>query len=226
MSTSTDRACTTARSKDRLGRWLDLQEWCETLLPGLRRRTDPLLHRLGAAVDRELRAATARAYVRALATNPKTITHFGRFEQERRCTINGLDGRRKFHFREEIRDVDVQLTTALMAEAFTGACEVAVVVTSNSELRVPITAVRKHGVRVGIVNPARGPRGQRPARARRLLHPPAAPELRRRSVPAPDPGRARDDQGAKRLGAALKVLANARENCEGPPKGRAFHRPD
>ena len=61
--------------------------------------------------------------------------------------------------REEIRDVDVALTTALLTDAFSGACDVAVVVTSNSELRIPIAAVRERGVRVGIVNPRPGRAG-------------------------------------------------------------------
>jgi uncharacterized LabA/DUF88 family protein len=141
--------------KDRLGRWLDLETWCEQLLPGLDvARIDYFTawapQSSSGAVLRQ------RAYVRALATRPKTTTHFGRFERERRCTINGLNGTRKFHFRQEIRDVDVALTTALMTDAFSGACDVAIVVTSNSELRIPIAAVRQRGVRVGIVNPRPG----------------------------------------------------------------------
>ena len=161
-----------------------------------------------------------RAYVRALATNPKTITHFGRFERDRRCTINGLNGRRKFHFREEIRDVDVKLTTALMADAFTGACDVAVVVTSNSELRVPIAAVRKHGVRVGIVNPREGHEGNAlREHADFFIRP-----LPQSYVAAQFPRRIRDEHGAitapPRVGAALKSFRQlSTGEREGPPRG-------
>ena len=142
--------------KDRLGRWLDLQEWCETLLPGLEVAR---IHYLTAWAPHSTGDSVLRQRsTRALATNPKTITHFGRFDHERRCTINGLNGGRNFHFREEIRDVDVPLTTTLMAEAFTGACDVAVVVTSNSELRRA-----DHGTRArcssGDRRPARGHEG-------------------------------------------------------------------
>jgi uncharacterized LabA/DUF88 family protein len=144
--------------KDRPGRWLDLEAWCERLLPGLDiARIDYFTawapHSSPGAVLRQ------RAYVRALATAPRTTAHFGRFERDRRCAIHGLNGSRKFHHREQVRDVDVALTTALLTDALSGACDVAVVVSSNSELRIPIASVRRRGVRVGIVNPRRGREG-------------------------------------------------------------------
>jgi uncharacterized LabA/DUF88 family protein len=144
--------------KDRPGRWLDVHAWCARLLPGL---DIERVHYFTAWAPHSSPGAVLRqrAYVRALATSPQTSTHFGRFQRDRRCTINGLNGARKFHFREEIRDVDVALTTALLTDAFSGACDVAVLVTSNSELRIPIAAARQRGVRVGIVNPRPGRQG-------------------------------------------------------------------
>ncbi len=144
--------------KGRLGRWLDLQEWCETLLPG---HDVTKIHYFTAWAPHDVKGSVLRqrAYMRAVATNPKTTVHFGRFKSDRRCTINGVAGFRKFHAREEIRDVDVALATTLLVDALTGACDTAVVVTSNSELRIPIAAARAHGVRVGIVNPRLGDEG-------------------------------------------------------------------
>jgi hypothetical protein len=143
--------------KDRIGRWLDLQVWCEQLLPGLDvARIDYFTawapHSSPGAVLRQ------RVYVRALATSPKTTTHFGRFERDRLC-------------------------------------DVAVVVTSNSELRIPIAAVRERGVRVGIVNP-------RPGRAGN-------------AVPTHDARRARNDHRAARVGAALRRPKTAKTRSQG-----------
>ncbi len=182
--------------KDRAGRWLDLRTWCERLLP------DHDIERVryftawaNPAFDQGP-AIRQRVYLRALQTSPQVTIHFGR------C-IKGRDElpeafrphERTSVIKVRIKGVDVALTTELLADVFDRDMDTAVLVTTDSDLRHPIAAVRARGVRVGVVNPARN------RRLGRALHeyvdffvrPPEASYLE-----AQFPLRMRDDNGTFR----------------------------
>jgi uncharacterized LabA/DUF88 family protein len=140
--------------KDRPGRWLDLQTWCERLLP----EHDIVRVRYftawaNPAFDQGP-AIRQRVYLRALQTSPKVSIHFGR------CIKQGVDlpESRRPHERRRvikvrIKGVDVALTTELLVDLIDRDMDTAVLVTTDSDLRPPIAAVRRRGVRVGVVNP-------------------------------------------------------------------------
>lgn len=54
----------------------------------------------------------------------------------------------------EEKGSDVNLASHLLLDAFRAECDVAVVISNDSDLRVPIRIAEQHlGVRVGIINP-------------------------------------------------------------------------
>jgi hypothetical protein len=82
----------------------------------------------------------------------------------------------------EERGSDVDIGAYLMLDACQARCEVAVVVTNDSDLREPVRLLRQElGIPVGVVNPA--PDGEARSLDRRDLLP-AAPAGRRAPVPA------------------------------------------
>ena len=145
--------------KDRPGRWLDLQTWCERLLPGQDvERVRYFTAWANPAFDQGP-AIRQRVYLRALQTSPKVSIHFGRCIKQRA----DLPEARRPHERRSVikvrmKGVDVALTTELLADVSDRDMDTAVLVTTDSDLRPPIAAVRSRGVRVGIVNPWRNQR--------------------------------------------------------------------
>ena len=145
--------------KDRPGRWLDLQTWCERLLP----EHDIVRVRYftawaNPAFDQG-KAIRQRVYLRALQTSPKVSIHFGRCIKQR----DDLPEAARPHERRSVikvrmKGVDVALTTELLADVIDQDMDTSVLVTTDSDLRPPIAAVRSRGVRVGVVNPWRNQR--------------------------------------------------------------------
>lgn len=142
--------------KDRPGRWLDLQTWCERLLPDHDvERVRYFTAWANPAFDPSP-AMRQRIYLRALQTSPKVSIHFGRCIKQRA----DLPESRRPHERRSVikvrmKGVDVALTTELFADVIDRDMDTAVLVTTDSDLRPPIAAVRSRGVRVGVVNPSR-----------------------------------------------------------------------
>ena len=149
-----------AALKDRLGRWLDLQQWATSLLPGLavtrvRYFTAWANPPFPNKVDRQ------RVYLRALATSPTVEVHMGRgIIEDRTVQTVGINPKPvRVHVPRQ-KGVDVALATALVTDAALRDCDTAVVVTADSDLRPALHAVRQQfGIRLGIVNPLPGGRG-------------------------------------------------------------------
>lgn len=140
-------------------KWLDLEALARRLLPNdeinrIRYFTAKVVnqpHRPG----RPQRQAT---YLRAISTIPGISIHLGHFltSQVRMPLVHPpADGPRTVEvLKTEEKGSDVNLATYLLLDAFRGDCEVAVVVTNDSDLREPINVVRHElGIPVGVANP-------------------------------------------------------------------------
>lgn len=149
-----------AALKDRVGRWLDLQEWSASVLPGLqvtqiRYFTAWANPPFPNKVDRQ------RVYLRALATSPSVTVHIGKGRVDDRTvmTVGQNPKPVRVHVPRQ-KGVDVALATALLTDAALQNCDTAVVVTADSDLRPALQAARKHfRVRLGVINPLSGSRG-------------------------------------------------------------------
>lgn len=142
-------------------KWLDIQALCESLAPNQqvgRIRYFTSLVRNAANDDQvELRQQT---YLRALATLPKVEIHYGKFERRRRRMplwepVRNVDAPQMVwvSHTEEKRS-DVNLATYLLIDACYDDFDEAVVISNDSDLVEPITAVRdRFNKRIGVVNP-------------------------------------------------------------------------
>jgi uncharacterized LabA/DUF88 family protein len=157
--------------KGTLYRWLDLGVLCARLLP--RDRIHRIRHFTAAL---SVRPDNARArqrqqiYLRALETVPGLSIHYGHFLSHvvRMPLANpSPSGSRMVAVvRTEEKSSDVNLATFLLLDAFKHECDVAVVVSNDSDLKLPIEVVQHElGLRVGVVNP------HPPARRSRALQP-------------------------------------------------------
>lgn len=140
-------------------KWLDLEAMCRRLLPkdnivAIRYFTAQISARPG-DLQQPQRQQT---YLRALRSQPLVSVHYGHFLTH---TVRmplahpGPDGQRTAEVvKTEEKGSDVNLASHLMLDAFRRDCEVAVVVSNDSDLRVPIRiAEQELGIRVGIINP-------------------------------------------------------------------------
>jgi hypothetical protein len=144
-------------------KWLDLGHLSQLLLPGdsinrIRYFTariapwpnDP---------DKDLRQ---QAYLRALQTIPNLTIHYGHYlSHPTRMWLahpppqgpNTVEV-----IKTEEKGSDVNLATFLLLDAFDGDCELAVIVSNDSDLALPIQAARaRFGLTVGILSPHRSP---------------------------------------------------------------------
>ncbi len=140
-------------------RWLDLGALCRRLLPrddivAIRYFTARVIARQGDPTQPQRQ----ETYLRALRTLPSVEIHYGKFTTHRRRMLladppSGGSRTVEVLHTEEKRS-DVNLASHLLLDAFHRACETAVVVSNDSDLRVPLIMVQRElGMRVGIVNP-------------------------------------------------------------------------
>ena len=145
------------------GRWVNVDTLCPRLLPSntfqaiqyctawvSARPSDP---------DQPVRQ---QLYLRALKTLPKVSMHLGHvLTHEVTMPLVGPPGQPQQDARvikTEEKGSDVHLATHLLHDAHMGACDVAVVVSNDSDLLEPITIVRGHlGKNVGVLNPQKHP---------------------------------------------------------------------
>lgn len=140
-------------------KWLDLEALCRRLLPkdeihAIRYFTA----RVSARRDDPGQAQRQATYLRALETLPLVRIHYGHFlsRPARMPLANPNPGGPKTVavIRTEEKGSDVNLASHLLFDCCEGRCETAVVISNDSDLRVPIRiAEEKMGVRVGIINP-------------------------------------------------------------------------
>lgn len=140
-------------------RWLDLGALCQKLIPSNPiNRIRYFTARISARPldpDGPVRQET---YLRALAATPGLSIHLGHFQQTtvRAPLAKPKPGGAKTVevLKTEEKGSDVNLATYLLLDAFRKDCDLAVVVSNDSDLEAPIrVAMRELGIPVGLVNP-------------------------------------------------------------------------
>jgi hypothetical protein len=172
-------------------RWLDLGALARVLLPGDEiRRIRYFTARVTSRADDPGKAQRQDVYLRALRTIPNLSLHFGHYltSTVRMPLAAPTQGgpRTVEVIKTEEKGSDVNLATCLLMDAFRRDCQAAVVLSNDSDLKEPISVVRRDlGLVVGV--PGGGCYGQDP-QARWLV----TPETQR---PAARAGLAPDRRG-------------------------------
>jgi len=138
-------------------KWLDLEKLCAVMLPG---HTINRIHYFTAKVKSPAHDPDAgnrqQVYLRAIATLPKVQIHYGHFLEStpRMPAANPPPNTVEVIKREE-KGSDVNLATCLLVDAFRGNADTFVVVTNDSDLKMPLSVVRNElGLKTGLLNPA------------------------------------------------------------------------
>jgi uncharacterized LabA/DUF88 family protein len=141
-------------------KWLDLDTLCRKhLIPSnpvnrIRYFTARISARPG-DLDAPVRQET---YLRALATIPGLTIHLGHFQQTkvRMPLVHPPSSGQKTErvYKTEEKGSDVNIATNMLLDAFNKDCDLAVVISNDSDLEAPIRAVMQElGVPVGLLNP-------------------------------------------------------------------------
>lgn len=140
-------------------KWLDLEALCQRLLPKDEiRQIRYFTARISARPDDPQQPQRQQTYLRALNALQTVSVHYGHFltHSVRMPLSNPAPGgpRTAEVLKTEEKGSDVNLASHLLLDGFKGNCDVAVVVSNDSDLRVPIRiAEQELGVKVGIINP-------------------------------------------------------------------------
>lgn len=165
-------------------RWLDLGALCRRLLP--RDEIGRLRYftaTVSARPDNPDAPQRQQVYLRALATIPGLSIHYGHYLSHvtRMPLAHPRPGgaRTVEVVKTEEKGSDVNLATYLLLDAFKGECDVAVVISNDSDLKLPIEVAQAElGLRVGVVNP------HPPARRSRALQPTFFKQIRSSALAA------------------------------------------
>ena len=148
-------------------KWLDLERLFSLMLV----KNDLLkikyfTARMESTTHKPSRATHQQLYLRALATSPKIEIHLGRFlTTTTRMALSDpyAKPRTVEVIKTEEKGSDVNLGTHLLMDAFDNVYDLAVVVSNDSDLLLPIQLVRERfRKKIGIINPH-----QKPARSLR-----------------------------------------------------------
>jgi uncharacterized LabA/DUF88 family protein len=159
-------------------RWLDLGALCARLLPKDRiNRIRYFTATVSARPDNPDSPQRQQVYLRALETTPGLSIHYGHYltHVTRMPVANPRRGgpRTVEVVKTEEKGSDVNLATFLLLDAFKRDCDVAVVISNDSDLKLPIEVAQSElGIRVGVVNP------HPPSRRSRALQPTFFKQLR------------------------------------------------
>lgn len=140
-------------------KWLDIEALCRRLLPKDDiRRIRYFTARVSARPGDPQQPERQQFYLRALESLPTVSVHYGHFLTHtvsmRRADPTPRGPRTVKVLKTEEKGSDVNLASHLLLDAFRNDCDVAVVVSNDSDLRVPVLiAEGQLGVTVGIVNP-------------------------------------------------------------------------
>lgn len=140
-------------------KWLDLSELCRRELP----KNDIRLVRYFTALvdarpDDPQQPMRQQTYLRARATIPTLETHFGKFlssNVDMRLVNPPPAGPGRVRvIKTEEKGSDVNLATYLLCDAFDKKCDVAVVVSNDTDFVEPIKIIRdRFGIKVGVLSP-------------------------------------------------------------------------
>ena len=137
-------------------KWLNLQSFCESLLPG---RQVNRIRYFTARVQNSQRdpsvADRQQAYLRALATLPKVTIHEGLFTVRNvYLPLSNNPSNIVQVIKTEEKRTDVNLATALLLDCCNNDCDEVVVISNDSDLVTPIQAVHQEfGKQVGVISP-------------------------------------------------------------------------
>lgn len=160
-----DAADREGRAKWRPYRWLDLNALSARLFSAYQiariRYFTALVHPDPVSPQNQVRQ---QAYIRALETIPHLTVHYGRFFVSRKtrplADPTGFDPipmmplTKAVVIQREEKGSDVSLASYLLLDTFRQECDLAVVITNDSDLAEPIRIARDElGQRVAIVNP-------------------------------------------------------------------------
>lgn len=143
-------------------KWLDLDRLFSLLLPKNEiRGIKYFTARMESSTHKPSRATHQQLYLRALGTSGKVEIHFGRFltTTTRMALADPMARPRTVQvLKTEEKGSDVNLGTHLLMDAFDDAYDLAVVVSNDSDLLLPIQLVRgRFKKKVGIINPHKKP---------------------------------------------------------------------
>ena len=143
-------------------KWLNLQTFCESLVVGgtVKRVRYFTAQAQDTPQDSNV-AERQQFYLRALATLPKVSLHYGLFVT--RGVLMPLTNNPTTDnpaivrvTRTEEKRTDVNLATRLLLDCFDNDCDEVVVISNDSDLVSPVTAVRQRfGKSVGVISPQR-----------------------------------------------------------------------
>ena len=140
-------------------RWLDIATLCRLLLPGdMINRIRYFTARVQADPRDPDKPARQQLYLRALATIPNLTVHFGHYleSRPRMPLANPMAGQPSTVqvIKTEEKGSDVNLATFLLLDAFDADYELAVVISNDSDLLLPIEVVRNRlALTIGVLNP-------------------------------------------------------------------------
>jgi hypothetical protein len=152
-------------------RWLDLAALSARLLPKDRiNRIRYFTATVSTRPDNPDAPQRQQVYLRALETIPGLTIHYGHYLSHvtRMPLANPRRGRARTVevVKTEEKGSDVNLATYLLLDTFKRDCEVAVVISNDSDLKLPIEVAQSElGIIVGVLNP------HPPARRSRALQP-------------------------------------------------------
>lgn len=142
-------------------KWLDLEQLCHRLLPNYDLRG--IKYFTSIVIDTEDNPGSSQrqhVYLRALKTLPDVNVYEGKMKKRkrwRRLVCPSLDGPENVQVYEtQEKETDVNLASHLLSDAFLKACDLAVVITNDSDIAPAIRMVEeKTKTKVLVVNPNR-----------------------------------------------------------------------
>ena len=143
-------------------KWLDLGALFAKLLPGNDiHRIRYFTARIKPRPDDPQAPARQDAYLTALRSIPRLTVHLGHFlETTPRMRLASPPpppaAQTVQVIKTEEKGSDVNLASFMLTDAYDGDCQMAVVVTNDSDLCLPIRMVARRGVPVGLINPHPG----------------------------------------------------------------------
>ncbi len=144
--------------KDTPYKWLDLRKLSRFLLPHDRIHRIRYFTALINAPRNQPKLQRQQTYIRALKTLPRLSVHYGscRTDVESLPVSYSTHGRREYVITTEEKGSDVNLATMLLADGFRGDYEVAVVISNDSDLVLPIRLVKTQlRLPVGLLKPGK-----------------------------------------------------------------------
>ena len=139
--------------------WLNLSELCNLLLPNHKiNRIRYFTAQLNPRPDNPSQPQRQQAYLRALETVPNISIHYGHLLTS---TVRmplahppAYGPRTVEVLKSEEKGTDVNIATYLLIDAFSKDCEIAVLLSNDSDLKTPMEFIRhQFGMVAGVYNP-------------------------------------------------------------------------